>query len=145
MAAGALVVAVIDNPWIALPLALVVHFGLDMLPHYGDVRENEHRMLAEQHIAIPIDVVLALLVLGAIIVWYPESPWLVALGGVICASPDLTQVPRYIRFLRTGDSTIPNNWFIRFHLAIQRYERRWGIFVELPILLLMLYLLFANA
>ncbi len=144
VAAGAVIVASISNPLVSLPLAFLAHFALDALPHSGDVKENESRQLVLQRYILPVDILAGLLLLLAIVLWYPENPWLVAFGGVLCASPDLGHLPRFVRFLRTGKAMPPTDRISRFHTAIQWCERPWGYFVEIPFLAVMVYLLFAN-
>jgi hypothetical protein len=145
VAAGAVIVANISNPWISLPLAVVAHFVLDTLPHYGDVKSHRAQQLAKQRYEVPLDALAGLLVLLAVIVWYPVNPLLVALGGVLCASPDLWHIYPFVRYLRTGDSSVPADWLSKFHDRIQWCERRWGLAVELPLLAILIYILFANA
>lgn len=145
VAAGAAIVATIQNPWISLPVAVLSHFVLDALPHYGDIKAHRAQQLAEQRWAVPLDALAALVVLLAIVIVYPDQPWLVALGGVLCASPDIGHVFPFVRYLRTGDASPARDWLSRFHDKIQWCERRWGIAVELPFLAVMLYVLFANA
>lgn len=145
VSAGAVIVASISNPWISLPLAVVAHFALDALPHYGDIKAHRAQQLAEQRWAVPLDAFAGLVVLIAIILFYPDNSWLVALGGVLCAIIDLWHVPAFIDYVRNGNSGLPSDWLSRFHDKIQWCERRWGIAVELPFLVVMLYVLFANA
>lgn len=145
VAAGAVLVAQVGNPWISLPLAVVLHFVLDALPHYGDVKSHRAKQLAEQRIAVPIDATAALGLLVAIMLAYPTNPALVALGGILCASPDLWHVYPFVRYLRSGDASVPHDKLSRFHDRIQWCERRWGLFVEVPFLAVLIFVLFANA
>jgi hypothetical protein len=145
VAAGAVIVANISNPWISLPLAVAAHFILDALPHYGDIKAHRAQQLAAQRFAVPVDALAALLMLLAIVLFYPANPLLVALGGILCASPDLGHIFPFVRYLRTGEASVSKDWLSRFHDRIQWCERRWGLVVELPFLVVMLFVLFANA
>lgn len=52
--------------------------------------------------------------------------------GVVAASPDFIWVLRIIR-TRSFDLSRHGNAFTRWHAKIQRYERPWGIWIELPL------------
>lgn len=128
--AGAVIAAAVHQPAIALPLAFLSHFLLDALPHYGD-REDPARALARLKWVLPVDSAVALAVLLSLVLLGPLHWQIVVLGGVLGASPDLLQIPRYIRYLRTGNSAPDKDWLSRFHHIIQWGERSWGIFAEI--------------
>jgi len=115
--------------WLILPLAFLLHFVLDSLPHFGEPN-NQSAALNRLKWLLPVDASVAAAVLITILVTQPVHwPWLL-LGGVLCASPDLWSAPRFFRFLRSGATIRNSDWFARFHSRIQWGERLWGAWVE---------------
>lgn len=115
--------------WLILPLAFLLHFVLDAIPHYGE-KDDWGKALDRLRWLLPLDAGVAALILLAIFLVRPEYWALVMVAGVLCASPDLWSVTRYIRFLQRGDTSLNPDWFAQFHHKIQRYERPWGAWVE---------------
>lgn len=125
---GAIIGAVVE-PVIALPLAIVSHFVLDAIPHYGDGTGTQQPASKRLQLAIKVDALLVILLLVAILLWRPTH-WPVMLGGAILAmSPDLMWLPAYLRHLRQIEPK-ERNWIMRAHQKIQWCERTWGITVE---------------
>ncbi len=121
---GALIGSVLPLP-LAIPAAFASHFFLDALPHYGIAtklrnRSRLYRLLVKCDIAVALIGALGLVVLHK---WHMEA------GAWVAWSPDLLWVIYYF----THNNTLqmhPKNKFMKFHLAIQQYERPWGIVVE---------------
>jgi hypothetical protein len=115
--------------WIILPLAFLLHFVLDTLPHFGE--PNDLRAaLGRLKWFLPIDAAMGATVLLAIFIVQSEFWPLAIAGGVLCASPDLWSVTRFIRFLKRGDTSLNKDWFAQFHSRIQ-HEYLWGAWIEL--------------
>lgn len=115
---------------IAIPLAFASHFVLDALPHFG-LRTIEKRM---QRLKLFKAVIVADIVLGVFIaIWLIKSGhyfWL--FNGLIAYSPDLLWIYRFTIQEKFGKiKPTKGNRFIRFHRQIQKYERVWGIGVEI--------------
>lgn len=124
---GALVATSIQKPILALPLAFLSHFALDALPHFGD--SNYRNKLKFFYRVWAIDFI----VLMAILIWTLfNAPIWISFAGFIATSPDLVWVYRFYVMERLGkkQKTI-KNWFNNFHAKIQKYERHWGLYVEL--------------
>ena len=113
---GALVGLTITVPIIALPLAFLLHFVLDSLPHY----DNDAHTTRNFKIMLLMDALLAASVLLLITVVHPGYWWLGVLCGIACASPDLMWFPRWVNELR-GRPNKPMHIVARFHSRIQRY------------------------
>ena len=126
---GMVIVAVFSNPVVALPLAFLAHFILDALPHYGN-RSSATKSLEGLKYVLPIDMLIALALLVGVVVLQPENWELIVLGGILCASPDLMWIPKYVRHLQ-GKPNRPNRGIAKFHSWIQWGERPWGIWIEL--------------
>ena len=115
-----------------MPLAFVSHFVLDALPHFGFRDNTQYRQHRSLHLSIlTIDVLLSTLLIG----------WLIALHRfdlVFCAiiawSPDMVWVYRFVfmeNFGRIPPPNTHNHRLINFHINIQKYERIWGLGVEI--------------
>ncbi len=115
--------------WVILPVAFLLHFVLDSLPHYGDLKHPD-KALHRLRWFLPLDATIALIVLAGIFILRPDSWPIIVAAGVLCASPDLWSVTRYIRFVGSGDTSISKDWFSQFHHNIQWGERPWGIWIE---------------
>lgn len=139
VATGSVLLALAPNLWL-LPVAILLHFALDALPHYGDI-DNPARSMGRLRFLLPVDASCALLALGWIYIVHPLHWSLILAGGVLCAAPDLLQFPGYMKFLNTHQVPVAQDWLARFHGRIQRFERPWGIWFEAPWLACMLMLL----
>jgi len=116
--------------WLSLPIAFLLHFVLDALPHFGQP-DDDSAALRRLKWFLPLDALLGASVLLTILFVQPVH-WLAILaGGVLCASPDLWSATRFLRFLRTGNPARNTDWFAQFHHRIQWGERLWGIWIEL--------------
>lgn len=125
---GAIVGTIITNPLLALPLAFLLHFVLDALPHFG-LPFDQHTTRRFK-IIILSDVTLALAFLLSICVMRPENWVLLIACAVACASPDLVWLPRWLNELR-GKKNPPLGKIVAFHSRIQWGERSWGWIIEI--------------
>ena len=128
---GAVVAAAIGQPAVALPVAFLLHFVLDALPHYGH-RDDEPAAKSYERLKLllPIDAAVAALILLAIVLAHPPNWPVMVLGGILCASPDMMWMPKFVRHLLGKASSAQPNWLMRFHHWIQWGERGWGKYVE---------------
>ncbi|MEO6761360.1 MAG: hypothetical protein ABI220_03215 [Candidatus Saccharimonadales bacterium] len=117
-------------PWpVAVPLAFISHFVLDASPHFWLKTGAEHPKNR-----IIIGAVVAIDIISAVII----SIWLITSGhisqfyiGLVAYSPDLPWIYRFAIKEKFGKlQPSKGNRFIQFHMNIQKYERPWGIFVE---------------
>ena len=93
---GALIAASITNPWFCLPLALLSHVVLDMLPHFG-VNTKELKGF------IPVlitDIILASIILLTLLITRPSGYILIVAGAITASSPDLLSIPYFISLLK---------------------------------------------
>lgn len=125
---------------IAIPLAFVSHFVLDALPHFGyKTIEERLRHLGLFKLVVIADVAFSLL----IAVWLIKTGhyfWLI--NGLIAYSPDLIWIYRFTVEEKFGKvKPTKGNRFVQFHRHIQKYERLWGIVVEVVYGLTLVYII----
>lgn len=136
---GVIIAAAIPNPAIGLPLALLSHFALDALPHFGK-HPKLHYTSRAFLVFLAIDLAVAVLVLTAVILSWPHSWFVPVLGGFLAMSPDAMWFPGYLRNLR-GQEPRPLGPLKRAHLWIQWAELPWGYVFEVVWFGLMLLVL----
>jgi hypothetical protein len=86
VATGALIATVIKQPYLALPLAFLSHFVLDMIPHFGIGKGHINKTFATY---LTIDMSCASAVLLAVLIIHPANWLLIMVCAVLAASPDL--------------------------------------------------------
>lgn len=125
---GVVIVTVVHNPVISLPLALVSHFALDVLPHFGDKSIGYDSY--KYKLILGSDIYLATICLVLLLLLTPVHMGVLIMGGIIAAAPDLMWVPDFVAALRHRPR--PAYGPIRkFHYNIQRYQRPKGALLEL--------------
>lgn len=127
---GALIAAAVSNPVIGLPLALLSHFALDALPHFGahtvakpGSKEFKYILIFDGFLTTSFLITIFFAGIAADYPW-----WLLPLGGFLGGIPDLMWLKHYQNDLRGQDK----HWDIvrTIHKKIQRYEVSWGWTVE---------------
>lgn len=137
MVTGAVISFTVREPFIALPLAVLSHFVLDSIPHFGDNDESDTKegyFPRFKKAVLIIDAVLTAIFLA----------WLVASGSTLAvacaiaaASPDFVWIYREI-VLKIRGSLKPRNAISKFHEIVQWYEKRWAIIIDAMYLAFML-------
>ena len=131
---GAVIALAVKQPTLAIPLAFVSHFVLDMIPHFGiyedDVVRRNNSRLFRTVIGIDIPLMLVLLVIIPYLA-AGKIAWGVVLASMAAAVlPDSVWVLRFIKEIKTKKWE-PGGWYPRFHQAIQWFEKPVGLIVEL--------------
>jgi hypothetical protein len=126
---GVLVATVINEPLLAVPVAFISHFVMDVIPHF-DAGPNSPRLakivvFADVLSASILSLVLALLLKSDI------SPWLVLACAFTCMSPDLVWGWRFYKLKDISRIlSEPMSLFSKLHLKIQWSETHPGAYVE---------------
>ena len=128
---GALIAAVVPNPVVGLPLALLSHFVLDALPHFGAHTVAKPSSKEFRAILIFDGLMMSALLLCIAFAAYRTdvTPWFVVVaGGFLGAAPDIMWLKHYQSDLKGQDK----HWDIvrTVHKKIQRWELSWGWTVE---------------
>lgn len=133
---GALFAAYLPLP-VAVPLALASHFVLDALPHYG-ISHDKRNKSKFWKIFFTIDVLATFgLALFAIL----DHHYAMFLGGLAGVIPDFLWVGKVVR-TKSFDLSEHSNWFTKWHAGIQKLEKPWGLWIELPVAVILFYWVF---
>jgi hypothetical protein len=138
---GATVAALINEPAIALPAALLSHFVVDMIPHW-DYKVPGGLAGRKKIMAFDLALSLGLLLILSLVV--DATPWVIVAGGLLGILPDTM----WLRFFMTGKADPSNgnknpmHLLRRFHLGIQWSETPAGIYVEAAWFVLVLCIIF---
>lgn len=133
MMTGAFIAVAVPRPALAIPLALVSHFALDILPHYGygdiprEQRDKQNNFILKQ--TIDTYCALGLIWLVPYLLRNHQTPIVTVVCMLVAFVPDAIWSVHYVLAQRTGKYRELNR-FNRFHKAIQWCERSWGIYVE---------------
>jgi hypothetical protein len=132
-ASGGLIGRFLPLP-IAIPLAFISHFALDSLPHYGIPHSKRDRSLRWRIFSIA-DFIATVGLAALAISWHKYA--MLACGFVAC-SPDFFWVARVIK-TKSFDLSKNRSKFTKWHVKIQRLERPWGIWLEMPLSVVLFY------
>lgn len=119
---------------LALPLAFVSHFVLDALPHYGiPQKQRDTSKLWKRFFTIDAFATFGLAVYAVL-----DHHYAMFFGGLAAVIPDFLWVARVIK-TRSFNMSRNGNWFTKWHAGIQKFERPWGIWIELPLAVVLFY------
>jgi hypothetical protein len=134
---GALIGFSVSNPVLAVFLALVSHFILDALPHFGSRVDNDAWIKSKPFISmVAIDAVLCFTLVLVIAYNHPLNYVLAAFCAFVAASPDLISFNRFYSNLK--NKKWKPNLYTKFASKIQWFERPIGASVEVTWFLIML-------
>lgn len=119
---------------IALPLSIASHFALDTLPHYGLEQAMRDKSKVWKCVFITDFLATFLLIFTAT----SHHRYGMLACGVIAVLPDLVWVVRFIK-TRSFDMSKNHSWYTNWHAGIQHFERPWGIWVEMPLAVILFY------
>lgn len=129
-------------PFISFPLSFVSHFLLDMLPHYGIAqrKRNSSKLYRIYTIADTL-ITLSLAVFVAASNYFSEAKWEIFVCSFLATAPDYIWVASVIKN-KSFRLDKHRYRFTRWHARIQKYEFARGIYVEIPLSLLLFYTVF---
>lgn len=126
---GAVIGLSINQPLLALPLAITSHFVLDSLPHFASTKMQPGSKLFKKYLFADAIFCAALV---AFLAFSQPAYWLLAAAcAFLATSPDLM----WFREFAAAESNqhIPKrtDWLRKFHAKIQWYQKEPGIVVEI--------------
>lgn len=119
------------NPFVAMPLAVLSHYILDSLPHYG-FKVWEQRNIGIFKIIFRTMLILDVFVFSIFILFLIKNnvPAWYYLAGIFGYLPDLAWWYIWLIPEKFGTVRAELNFINRFHSNIQKFERLWGLIPE---------------
>ncbi len=127
---GAIIGATIANPWVALVVAFLSHFVLDVIPHYGQLDSDAYVQTNSFARLLIADTTLCGLLVIALAIGQPHLWWFVAICAFVATTPDFASINRWLHARRGQLKHWKPGLFIRFAAKIQWFERPIGAAVE---------------
>lgn len=125
---GALIGLAIGNPWVAAPLALLSHYVLDVIPHFGDKDNPDRIKTTFFRNFLLVDALFCVLLVGTLAVLQPQYWFLACVCAFLGAAPDMSYISAFI----DAKKKKPHKFglYNRLGIAIQWYEKPEGALVE---------------
>ncbi len=119
---------------------------MDALPHFGYAGKRGYSEALKHKLSYLVgaaSVITALLVVVLLIV---KLEWLALIAGIVAALPDALGIYNYRKYERHGKIAkgILKFIHVKFHRAIQWYERPWGVYFEVAATVILMIILFKN-
>jgi hypothetical protein len=125
-------IALVLPPTIGLPAAFLSHYVLDMLPHYG-IPGNEGYKALFRHKTTFVMVAADIVGLAILAILASSQSWYVFVAIILALLPDIMWPYRYFLFERINKKPPKEDPLTHFHIWIQWCERKWGVFLEIPL------------
>jgi hypothetical protein len=125
--AGALIGLTVQNPWVALPAALISHVICDIIPHFGMGSDAWLRSRSFKLYLLADAVLCGLLVLALFLSQQPNW-FLASCCAFLAASPDFLWIKKFLAELKHKKYTY--NTAERILGGIQWFQRPIGALVE---------------
>ena len=130
---GSLIALIVNEPVIAIPVALGSHFVLDTIPHYGNDPKAKRGSKAYNY-RIVVDTIASILIVMYFVSYHPPNELLIMICAFVAVLPDLVW-PLALTVKHEG----PIWAFFKFHKTIQ-HESRKGIYLEIVWFMVSTYL-----
>lgn len=124
---GALIGLAVGSPVVAVPAALLSHYVLDMLPHYGVEGPEFLKTRFFRNLLIS-DALMCVLLVLVLAVLQPQHWLLACICAFVAASPDFSYISSFIDAKRNKPHTF--NLYNRIGMKIQWYAKPNGAFAE---------------
>lgn len=127
---GSIIGLTISNPFIAVPLAFISHYLLDIIPHFGSKQDNDKFIKSKKFkIFLSIDILLCIILAVSLFIIKPTSYLIVILCAFIATTPDLVNLKRFI--LINLNKEYKPGLLYKMSAFIQWFERPIGLNVEI--------------
>lgn len=133
---GASIAAVISNPVIAIPLAIISHFGADLIPHWDAGTNRRKKTISRLRIEASFDVLLGF-ALAFLIFGYFVNPLYLFVMVIAAQLPDWLEAPSS----KFGFKIPPFSWVEWLgHKLQNRMQLPWGLVTQVVVVsLIVLY------
>lgn len=133
----------VNEPILAVPLAFGSHFAMDILPHFGYPGRKGFPEIVKHKLSYIVGVITLISTSIVILILITNNLWFPLMCGIVAASPDAVGWYNYIAYEKKGKLAkgLLKLLHVDFHRRIQRFERPWGIFVEIFVFTVLLSVL----
>ncbi len=141
--AGSIIGLTVKEPILAITIAFASHFVMDMLPHFGYPGRKGYPEVLKHRLSYIVGFISFFSTLWVIFILMTNNLWFPLICGVAAASPDVAGLYNYLAYEKKGGSAkgMLKLLHVQFHRRIQRFERPWGIYVEIVGFIILLLLL----
>lgn len=139
-AAGAIIAITVKQPYLVIPLALLSHFSMDALPHFGYPGHPGYGELLKHRLT---QLYIFLDLVGWIfLIWAMQGlSWLAYVAAFTAVLPDLWRIlwrASFYFWLEKRGKHFHRGPISRFHRRIQWAHYPWGLVVEVVIAALLI-------
>lgn len=144
--AGSIIGLNIKEPILAVFLAFASHFVMDMLPHFGYPGNRGYTEVLKHKLSYIVGVITLLTTAWVVFILIDNNSWFPLICGVTAASPDVAGLYNYAAYEKKGEFAkgLLKLFQVQFHRGIQKFERPWGIFIEITVFIVLLLVLLKN-
>jgi hypothetical protein len=126
---GAIIGLTVSEPFVAVPAALLSHYVLDVIPHYGTGKDEKSTLKSNVfRNQLILDAAFCLILVLVLAISTPINWELATICAFLAAAPDFASMPRYLS-IRSGKKH-QRSRYEKFATKIQWFERPVGGFVE---------------
>ncbi len=144
--AGSVIGLVVKEPASAIALSLASHFAMDALPHFGYPGNKGFSEALKHRLSYVVGYLTLILTITVSLILIVNNQWFALLCGIIAASPDVMGWYNFLAYEKKGKSAkgMLELFHIKFHRRIQKFERPWGIYIEIFTFITLLILALKN-
>jgi hypothetical protein len=132
---GAVIGLLVQEPWVAVPVAVASHFVCDAIPHYDGIADPRPSMAVKQQWIrtktfrrlLYADAFLCFILIAILLARRPPHWWLAAICAFAAAAPDFMSLNLY---RRRSHGKLTLQGFNKFASGIQWFQRPIGSVVE---------------
>lgn len=126
---GAAIAAKVINPFLAIPLAIISHFALDLVPHWDAGTNHRQKTKKKLKIEATVDVLLGF-ALSFLLFGSSVNPIYLFIMIIAAQLPDWIEAPYWI----FGVNLPPFTWMYQISHRVQsRLQLPWGLVTQIVI------------
>lgn len=132
---GAVIGLAVGNPYLALPVALISHYAMDTLPHFGKMWPLKSRKFIQYLI---FEALMCFLIVLTIFLTKPHNYVVGIICAFVAASPDLLSIKLFYRSV--SNKAYHPGIYNRFASRIQKKETPQNIKYDILWFIIFLFL-----
>ncbi len=138
--AGSIIGLTIKEPSLALIIAFASHFVMDAIPHFGYPGRKGYPEVLKHKLSYVVGFITLFSTLLIILFLMTNNLWFPLLCGIVAASLDIIGWYNYAAYEKNGRFAmgIVKLLHVQFHRRIQKFERPWGIYIEVVLFVILL-------